>query len=32
MNRREGFKGIIAKILPKRDLNYKPKLAPIDKW
>ena len=32
MNPHEGFKGINAKILPKRDLNYKPKLVSIDKW
>ena len=32
MNRREGFKGMNAKILLKRDLNNKLKLVSIDKW
>ena len=32
MNRREGFKGLNAKILPKRDLNYKLELVSINNW
>ena len=32
MNRREGFKGMNAKNLLKRDLNYKLKLVLIVNW